>query len=69
MPFVSIRIVDGVLGEGAAEKKAEISRQVSEVLSSSAGVPQDHVRVVFEDIPAAEWYVGAKSVATIKAEG
>jgi 4-oxalocrotonate tautomerase len=68
MPFVNIRIVDGVLGDGAAEKKADISRRVTEALSSAAGIPEDYVWVVFEDVPAAEWYVGGRSVAQGKAE-
>jgi 4-oxalocrotonate tautomerase len=68
MPFVNIRVVDGVLGDDAAEKKAVISRRVTEVLSSAAGIPEDYVWVVFEDVPATEWYVGGKSVAQSKAE-
>lgn len=68
MPFVNIRIVEGVLEEGAAEKKAEISRRLTDVISEAAGLSKDDVWVVFEDIPAAEWYVGAKSVEQRKAE-
>lgn len=68
MPFVNIRILDDVLGDGAEEKKANISRVVTEALSTAAGIPEDYVWVVFEDVPAAEWYVGGKSVAASKAE-
>lgn len=62
MPFVNIRIVKGVLGERATEKKADISRRVTDEISAAAGVPKEAVWVVFEDIPAGEWYVGARSV-------
>jgi len=69
MPFVNIRILDDILGDGAEEKKANISRVVTEAISSAAGIPEDYVWVVFEDIPAAEWYVGGKSVTKNRAEG
>jgi 4-oxalocrotonate tautomerase len=62
MPFVNIRLVDGVLNEGAAEKKAEISRRIAEAISEAAGIPEDLIWIVFEDIPPSEWYVGQKSV-------
>jgi 4-oxalocrotonate tautomerase len=62
MPFVSVRIVKGVLKEGAAEKKAEISRQIATTISEAAEISRDSVWVVFEDIPPAEWYVGEKNV-------
>ena len=69
MPFVNIRILDDVLGDGAEEKKADISQAVTKAISSAAGIPLDYVWVVFEDVPAAEWYVGGKSVSKSRAEG
>jgi phenylpyruvate tautomerase PptA (4-oxalocrotonate tautomerase family) len=41
---------------------------VTDVLSASAGVPKESVWIVFEDIPATEWYVGARSVAESTAD-
>lgn len=68
MPFVSIRIVDGVLKGDAAAKKRDITQKVTDALSQAAGVPKEAVWVVFEDIPAAEWYVGGKTVEQIQLE-
>jgi len=68
MPFVNIRVVKGVLGDDAQKKKHDISDRITEMLSSAAGVPRENVWVVFEDIPANEWYVGSKSVEEIQKE-
>lgn len=68
MPFVSIRIVKEVLAENAREKKAEISRRVTDAINHVTGLPKEVIWVVFEDVPAAEWYVGAKSAEQIREE-
>jgi 4-oxalocrotonate tautomerase len=63
MPFVNIRALKEVLGERAAEKKDEIARRVTDAISESTGIPHNSIWVVFEDVPATEWYVGGKSQA------
>ncbi len=68
MPFVNIRIVKGVLGGDAQAKKHQISDHITQMLSDAAGVPREAVWVVFEDIPAHEWYVGTKSVEEMQQE-
>jgi 4-oxalocrotonate tautomerase len=58
MPFVTIRIVKEVLGEDAAEKKAAISSRVTDAIHDVTGIPKPLIWLVFEDTPAAEWYIG-----------
>jgi 4-oxalocrotonate tautomerase len=68
MPFVNIRIVKEVIEENAAQRKAEITRRVASAISDVAGVPQDAVWVVFEEVPARDWYVGSTSVEQMREE-
>lgn len=64
MPFVSIRIVEG----HSQERKSEIARRVAEAVSEVAQLPRESVWVVFEDIPADDWFVGDRSVRALRAE-
>jgi 4-oxalocrotonate tautomerase len=70
MPFVNIRFVKEVFEEASAgrvaEKKAEISRVIVEAISEATNLTQEDVWVVFEEVPAAEWYVGPKNVEEIR---
>jgi 4-oxalocrotonate tautomerase len=58
MPFVSIRILKG----HSQERKDEISSRVTAAISEVAELPKDAIWVVFEDIEADDWYVGASRV-------
>lgn len=62
MPFVSIRIVEG----HTKERKNEMARRVTEAIAEVAQVPKEIVWVAVEDIPAAEWYIGAISVEQLR---
>lgn len=62
MPFVSIRILKG----HSQERKDEISRRVTEAITEIAVLPPEAVWVVFEDVEAEDWYVGAKRVSELK---
>jgi len=63
MPFVNIRIVEG----HPPARKDEIARRIADTISEVAQVPKEAVWVVFEDVKAEEWYVGADSVAVLRA--
>ena len=65
MPFVTIKILAG----HPQERKNEISRRVTEAISELAQLPKDAVWVVFEDVGAEDWYVGAATVASLKQAG
>jgi 4-oxalocrotonate tautomerase len=62
MPFVSIRILEG----HSQQRKDAISRRVTDAISEIAEIPKDAIWVVFEDVSADDWYVGANSVSELK---
>jgi 4-oxalocrotonate tautomerase len=68
MPFVNIRIVKEVLAADPDGRKAEIGRRVVAAVSEVAGVPEDVVWVVFEEVDAQDWYVGRRSVQEMRAQ-
>jgi 4-oxalocrotonate tautomerase len=64
MPFVNIRILEG----HSQERKQEITRRVTDAICEVAQVPRDAIWVVFEDISADDWFVGARSVRALRSE-
>ncbi len=62
MPFVNIRILEG----HSQERKDAISRRVTEAISEIAELPKEAVWVVFEDVSADDWYVGATTVSELR---
>lgn len=67
MPFVNIRIVREVIADNPEAKKTAIANQVSAAISQAAGVPEDAVWVVFEEVAEVDWYVGRKRVKELRA--
>ena len=62
MPFVNIRILKG----HSQERKDEISRRVTAAISEVAQLPNEAIWVVFEDVTADDWYVGAARVSELQ---
>ena len=62
MPFVNIRLVGG----RSQEHKDEISKRVVDAISDVLELPKDDIWVVFEDVPAGDWYVGSTTVAELR---
>ena len=62
MPFVNIRLVGG----RSQEQKDEISKRVVEAISDVLELPKDDIWVVFEDVPAGDWYVGSTTIAELR---
>ena len=62
MPFVNIQILKG----HPQARKDEISRRVTEAISEVAQLPKQAIWVVFEDVAAEDWYVGATPVSEMK---
>lgn len=62
MPFVSVRILKG----HSQERKDEISRRVTDAITEVAQLPKEAVWVVFEEVEAEDWYVGATRVSELK---
>ena len=63
MPFVNIQILKG----HPQTRKDEISRRVTEAISELAMLPKDAIWVVFDELAAEDWYVGATRVSVLKA--
>ncbi|HYA74277.1 MAG TPA: tautomerase family protein [Roseiarcus sp.] len=62
MPFVNIRIVEGI----SDEAKSRVAKSVAKAISGETGIALQSIWVVFEDVRAEEWFVGERSVAEIK---
>jgi len=66
MPFVNIRIVKEVIEDDPVAKKAQITKQVVNAISNAAGVPEEAVWVVFEEVSEVDWFVGQKRVKEMR---
>lgn len=64
MPFVNIRLVKEVIASDPAGKKRAMTAGVVEAITKATGLTQDDVWVVFEEVAARDWYVGATNVET-----
>lgn len=64
MPFVNIRLVREVIADDPVTKKAEIAQRIATAITEVTGLSRDDVWVVFEEVAAADWYVGPTSVAS-----
>jgi 4-oxalocrotonate tautomerase len=53
MPFVSIRIYEG----HGKDRKDEIARRVTDVITEVTKLPREAVWVVFEEVAPSDWYV------------
>ncbi|HZB54773.1 MAG TPA: 4-oxalocrotonate tautomerase family protein [Reyranella sp.] len=62
MPFANIRLVGG----RSQEQKDEISKRVVDAISDVLQLPKDDIWVVFEDVPAGDWYIGSTTVAELR---
>ena len=62
MPFVNIRLIEG----RSQQRKDEISKRVTDAISEVLQLPKNDIWVVFEDIPAGDWYVGSTTVAELR---
>ena len=62
MPFVNIQILKG----HPQERKDEIARRVMAAISELAQLPPEAIWVVFDELPATDWYVGNTRVDVLK---
>ena len=62
MPFVNIRLIEG----RSQQQKDEISKRVNDAISEVLQLPKDDTWIVYEDIPAEDWYVGSTTVAELR---
>jgi 4-oxalocrotonate tautomerase len=64
MPFVNIRIVREVIAADPAGKKARIAAAVSGAIAAETGLGPEEVWVVFEEVAARDFFLGATDVET-----
>jgi 4-oxalocrotonate tautomerase len=64
MPFVNIRLVKEVISSDPEAKKSAIAKKVTAAITEATGLSNDDVWVVFEEVAARDWYVGATNVET-----
>ena len=62
MPFVNIQILKG----HPQKRKDEMARRVVAAVSELAQLPPEAVWVVFDELPATDWYVGKTRVDVLK---
>jgi len=62
VPFVNIQILKG----HPQDRKNEIASRVTAAISQLAQLPKEAILVVFEDVAAEDWYVGAEPVSELK---
>ncbi len=64
MPFVNIRLVGEVIADDPEARKSAIAERVAEAIHEETGIAKDEIWVVFEEVAARDWYVGATNVET-----
>ncbi len=62
MPFVNIRMVKEVIASDPEGKKAAIAEKVTNAIAEATGLGKSDVWVVFEEVAARDWFVGATNV-------
>jgi 4-oxalocrotonate tautomerase len=66
MPFVNIRIVKEAIADDPERKKAEMTEKIAAVIATAAGVSEDQVWVVFDEVDAKNWFLGKNSVKKLR---
>lgn len=66
MPFVNVRMVKEVIADNPEAKKAAIGKRITQAITEVTGLTDNDVWVVFEEVPARNWYVGQNDVETLR---
>ena len=56
MPMITVRILEG----HSKQTKQKIATGFMKTVTEATGLQPSDMWIVFEDVPAAEWYVGDK---------
>ncbi len=68
MPFVNIRILKQVIADDPERKKKEIAGRIATAISEVAGIPEDVVWVVVDEVDEGNWFVGQASAKELRAQ-
>lgn len=63
MRFINVRLVREVIAHDPVRLKAEMAATITRSVTEATGLLDSDVWVVFEEVAAADWYVGTSSVA------
>ena len=66
MPFVTVRLVKELIADDPEGKKAAIGKRITQAISEVTGLGNDDVWIVFEEVPARNWYLGQTDVETLR---
>jgi 4-oxalocrotonate tautomerase len=66
MPFINVQLAKELIADDPEGKKAELGKRITEAVSGVTGVDQKEVWIVMEEVPARDWFVGGRDVASLK---
>ena len=66
MPFINIQLAKELIADDPEGKKAALGRGITEAVTSVTGLKSEEVWIVFEEVPARNWYIGARDVESMK---
>jgi 4-oxalocrotonate tautomerase len=66
MPFVNVRLAKELIADDPGGKKAALGKRITQAITETTGVGENEIWIVFEEVPARNWYVGPTDVETMK---
>jgi 4-oxalocrotonate tautomerase len=66
MPFVNVRLVKELIADNPEGKKAAIGKRITQAITETTGLADEDVWIVFEEVPAQNWYLGQKDVKSLR---
>ncbi len=66
MPFINVQLAKELIADDPDGKKAALGKRITEAVTSVTGLGNDDVWIVFEEVPARNWYIGPRDVESIK---
>jgi len=66
MPFINVQLAKELIADDPQGKKAALGQRITEAVTGVTGVKSDEVWIVFEEVPARNWYIGPRDVESIK---
>jgi 4-oxalocrotonate tautomerase len=66
MPFLTVRLAKELIADNPEGKKAALGKKITQAIVETTGVREDEIWIVFDEVPARNWYVGPRDVESIK---
>lgn len=58
MPLIKVQMFD----DKPQELKNQLAQKLTDEFSSVTGIPKEVIWVMFEDVPAKDWYISGKAL-------